>query len=621
MAEETALRELVLSYCRQVGALVDPPAYGIYDVLLPEEVAARWRVDPLQRFQFSSGGQDGQGEVTRLHYGHALVEEIISELRQRPANAHFYINMVRLEKPGLIALIEKSFQFPNARLFSIPEAQAKTALHDVVRFNFKVNLVSDEKRELIKPVWMNLQGGFAVDGAEIERQAILEKENRFGSLKRAIPTWRAGIAGESPLSAGVLIELLQRARQAVMVELAPNLESMERRMRRFLELDRARLQAYYDDLEKDLKTRLQRAGGERRTALEEKLTSVAEEREIKLADAEQKYRIQVELELINLALISQPKIGLKVNIKKRTTATQRLVVWDPLLHQLEPLACDHCGQPGENLWLCEGGHLAHDDCLAPQCVDCKRTYCQLCAEKVHQCVVCDQPVCLQSLNRCKICGRETCQAHAELCHAQNGQPKRMPAKPQVQPAEALAVAETRPKTESRPEAELKTDEGKSARKMGKQRVPARPKVVAAKKTAGRKKEPGPKKVTGQAIEVYVETARPGVSAYVFNKGRQIAARHWELAEDGILVQCVCEKGWWCPANNKLYRPAGVEEIEKQILFQINQLKQEYEVRAKKISYYRESGDKSFPMYRLALFGTWKEAEILAEARRKFDRVK
>ena len=45
------------------------------------------------------------------------------------------------------------------------------------------------------------------------------------------------------------------------------------------------------------------------------------------------------------------------------------------------------------------------------------------------------------------------------------------------------------------------------------------------------------------------------------------------------------------------------------------------MRAKKISYYRESGDKSFPMYRLALFGMWKEAEILAEARRKFDRVK
>lgn len=621
MADETGLRELVLGYSLQVGALVDPPAYGIYEVLLPEEVAARWRVDPLQRFAFSSGGQAGQRDVTRLHYGHALVEEIINELRQRPANAHFYINMVRLEKPGLTALIERSFRFPNARLFSISEAQEKAALYDIVRFNFKVNLVSDEKRELIKPVWMNLQGGFAVDGAEIERQAILERENRFPSLDRANPTWRAGNVGESPLSASVLTELLDRARQAVMFGLTPNLQSMERRMRRFLELDRARLQAYYDDLEKDLKARAQRASGERRTTLAEKLSAVAEEREIKLADAEQKYHIQVELELINLAVISQPKIGLKVNIKKRTTATQRVVVWDPLLHQLEPLACDHCGRLGENLWLCEGGHLAHDDCLAPQCVDCKRTYCQLCAEKVHQCVVCDQPVCVQSLNHCKFCGRDTCQAHVELCHAQNGEPRRVQAKPQVQPAEALAVEESKLQTESRLEAGLKTDEGKSTRKTGKQRAPARPKAVAGKKTAGRKKEPGPKKVTGQAVEVYVETARPAVSAYVFNKGRQIAARHWELAEDGILVQCVCEKGWWCPANNKLYRPGGVEEIEKQILFQINQLKQEYQVPAKKISYYRESGDKSFPMYRLTLFGMWKDAEILAEAGRRFDGVK
>lgn len=621
MAEETGLRELVLGYCRQVGALVDPPAYGIYEVLLPEEVAARWRVNPFQRFTFSSGGQDGQGQVARLHYGHALVEEIISELRQQAANAHFYINMVRLEKPGLSALIEKSFRFPNARLFSILKAQEKASLYDVVRFNFKVNLISDEKRELIKPVWMNLQGGFAVDGAEIERQAILERENRFGSLERATPTWRVPSAGDSPLSAGVLQQLLERARRAAMFELRSNLESMERRMRRFLELDRARLQAYYDDLEKDLKARLQRASGERRTALEEKLSAVAEERQIKIADAEQKYRIQVELELINLAVISQPKIGLKVNIKKRTTATQRVVVWDPLLHQLEPLACDLCGQAGENLWLCEGGHLAHDACLAPQCVDCKRTYCQLCAEKVHQCVVCDQPVCVQSLKRCKICGRETCQPHGELCHAQNGEPRRIQAKTQIQPAEALAVEETQPKRESKPGAEFKAGEAKPTRKTGKQRTPARLKSVAAKKTAGRKKEPGPKKVTGQTIEVYVETAGPGVSAYVFYKDRQIAARHWELVEDGILVQCYCEKRPWCPEDNMLYRPSRVDEIEKQILFQINRLKQEYQVPAKKVNYYREVGDKSFPMRRLVLFGMWKDAEILTEAGRKFDRAK
>ena len=618
MAEETALRELVLGYCRQVGALVEPPAYGIYDVLLPEEVAARWRVESFQRFTFSPGEQDGRGEVTRLHYGHALVEEIISEVRQQAANARFYINMVRLEKPGLFSLIEKSFQFPNARLFAVPEAQEKPALYETVRFNFKVSLVSDEKRELVKPVWMNLQGGHAVDGAEIEHQAVLESENGYRYLKQAGPTWRALSPGESFLSPGVLNDLLKRAAQAVIDELAPNLESMESRMRRFLELDRARLQGYYDDLEMDLKRRSQRASGERRTALEEKLSAVAAEREIKLADAEQKYHIQVELELINLAVISQPKVALEVKIKKRAAATQRRVVWDPLLHRLEPLTCDVCGRPGESLWLCEEGHLAHASCLAPQCVDCKRTYCQLCAGKIHRCVVCDQAVCVQSLNRCKTCGRETCQSHAGLCHAQDGEPKRII--PQVQPAKISASMETKPQPEPKAAAPEPRAEGQTSRKTRTKKEPTRAKAASSKKMGGRKKEPAPKQVTGQAMEVYVGIARPEVSAYVFYKGRQIAARHWELIEDGILVECHCEKGRACLADGNLYRPLEDQEIEKQILYHINLLKREYQVPPKKVSYYRESGGRPVSMYRFVLFGAWKDPQLLERARENFDRA-
>jgi hypothetical protein len=618
MAEETALRQLVLGYCRQVGALVEPPAYGVYEVLLPEEVAARWRVDPFQRFAFSAGEQDGRGEVIRLHYGHALVEEIINEVRQQAANAHFYVNMVRLEKPGLFGLIEKSFHFPNARLFALPEAQEKPGLYETVRFNFKVSLVSDEKRELVKPAWMSLQGGYAVDGAEIEHQAVLESQNEYQSLSRATPTWRALSPGEPALSPGVLNDLLKRASQAAIDELAPNLKSMESRMRRFLELDRARLQGYYDDLEKDLKARSQRASGERRTALEEKLSAVAAEREIKLADAEQKYRIQVELELVNLAVISQPKIALEVKIKKRAATTQRRVVWDPLLHRLEPLTCDVCGQPGENLWLCEQGHLAHDGCLAPQCVDCKRTYCQLCAGNVHQCVVCDRPVCVQSLIRCKVCDRETCQSHAELCHAQDGEPKRIT--PQVQLEKIPLPEETRPEPE--PEAavrESRTGGGPSGKTPAK-KEPARAKSAPAKKAAGRRKELAPKKVTGQAMEVYVGTARPEVSAYVLHKGRQVAARHWELVEDGILVECHCEKGWACPANDMIYRPLEAPEIEKQVLSQINRFRQEYQVSASKVSYYRESGSGPVSMYRFVLFGMWKDPGSLERARQNFDRA-
>lgn len=615
MADDTTLSELVLGYCRQLGALVEPPAYGVYEVLLPEAVAARWRLDPFQRFSFTSGETDGSREVTRLNYGHPLVEEIIDELRQQAANTHFYINSVRLEKPGLFGLIEKSLQFPNARLFAIPKAQEKPALYDTVRFNFKVSLISDEKRELVKPVWMNLQGGYAVDGTEIEHLAILERENGFRSLEGAALAWMGTNATKTALTPPVMNELLKRASRAMIDELAPILGSMESRMRRFLELDRARLQGYYDDLEKDLKKRIQRASGDRRSALEEKLAAVAAERQIKLADAEQKYRIQVELELINLALFSQPKIGLQVKIQKRTSATERRVVWDPLLHRLEPLTCDVCGLPGENLWLCEEGHLAHADCLAPQCVDCKRTYCKLCADKIHRCAVCEQPVCVQSLNRCKTCGRETCQSHAELCHAQDGEPMRM--LPQAQPAE-ISTQETSSEKETKAEApKTKTETGPSPRPLKKKEVP-KPKPSSTKKTTGRNFEAISQQITGQAMEVYVSASRPEVSAYIFRKGRQLAARHWELVEDGILVECACEKGLACRANNIIHRPLEANEIENQVQKLITYFGKEYQVPVKKISYFREGGSKSVPMYRFTLFGSWKDPEVLKLARRQFD---
>ncbi len=146
------------------------------------------------------------------------------------------------------------------------------------------------------------------------------------------------------------------------------------------------------------------------------------ERTAKFADAQSRYTLRVEMELVNVLLATQAKVTLPMSISNRTATITRTVVWDPLVHHLEPLVCDVCGIPGETLHLCTGGHLAHAACLAPQCVDCKRAFCQLCAAEITECVVCHRPVCRHSLIECPICGRGTCSEHQLLCHAADGQP-------------------------------------------------------------------------------------------------------------------------------------------------------------------------------------------------------
>ena len=125
MTQTISLEEMVLGYCHQVDGLVEPPAYGAFEVLLPDEVAARWSISPHQRFAFGpetdpNPENAGTRNAVHLHFGHPLDEKIVDEVRTKTANERFYINNARPEKPKLYEVIEKTISLPNAKNVSGP---------------------------------------------------------------------------------------------------------------------------------------------------------------------------------------------------------------------------------------------------------------------------------------------------------------------------------------------------------------------------------------------------------------------------------------------------------------------------------------------------------------------
>ena len=333
----------------------------------------------------------------------------------------------RAELLRLAELAHKTFSFPNARLDATPKVQEQGALHHYLHCNFKITLVGEEKQEELATVVMDVQAGHAVrDAAILRRLDVFAMESELADLPVAPPRW----LGAGPtFSAETLQALLPRAEHALRQDMAGQVAALVARMERHLALDLARIGDYYDDLTTDLQRRRARLSEEdavRGQNLDDKLAALEAERTAKLQDVHARYAVRVEMELINVLLLTQPKVILPVTISNRATTITRTVVWDPLVHRLEPLVCDVCGQPGEGLHLCTGGHLAHATCLAPQCIDCKRAFCQLCATQITACVVCHRPVCRPSLITCPTCGRGTCREHQQLCHAANGQPVALP---------------------------------------------------------------------------------------------------------------------------------------------------------------------------------------------------
>src|SRR5574341_1048015 len=140
------LADFVLNTIRHVGGIVEPPAYGIYDVLLPEEVAGRWGIPAYQRLAFGDESPPQAGDVMVVGYGHPLVERLMEENWAEAACALAAINAVRLDKRGLAELARKTLAFPNARLAEIPRQSESPALCHYVRFNFKAAMLTDEKR-------------------------------------------------------------------------------------------------------------------------------------------------------------------------------------------------------------------------------------------------------------------------------------------------------------------------------------------------------------------------------------------------------------------------------------------------------------------------------------------
>jgi hypothetical protein len=629
------LADFVLNTIRHVGGIVEPPAYDIYDVLLPEEVAGRWGISAYQRLAFDNEPPAEAADVTVVGYGHPLVERLIEESQAETACTLAAINDVRLDKRGLAELARKTVGFPNARLAEIPRQGESPALCHYVRFNFKAAMFTDEKREQLVSVLMDAQAGFAVpELRHIEQLALLEEESTFGHLSLAPVRWlpgqsasqgdlsRSGRPGRVHLTRPVLDGLLERATRAALDEMAAPLDVLRRLAARHLELDLARLTAYYDDIARDLQRRLDRTDDPaRRAGLQDKLAAAQSEREAKLADVEAKYRLSVELELINLQVITQPKILLPVQIGNRATQVERVVVWDPLLHRIEPLACDVCGRSATRLTLCSGGHLAHDECLlAEQCVDCKRAYCRLCADQMTRCIVCQRPVCMHSLNRCATCGRGTCREHVGLCHAADGQPAVLaPARSSEPPPPSLLEKAEEPPTPPAPPAPPRRSEEKK-RKVSAPPTPARAASRLKGVSAGRPGRASPRDAEPALhpiqkppaapppyrIEVHAEPGAPVVNAFVLTKSnKQIAVRSWTLSEQGIAVTCHCEKWMNCPAKGMMLKPAGASGIVAQIEEQIEELRQEYSIPARRVLRYIVAQGAPRQVPRLLLGRDWK----------------
>jgi hypothetical protein len=319
-----AIERFVIDAFRTRGGLVEEAGPGRYDVVLPEELAGALGLDAF----FTAAFEDAAGGV-RLDYGHPAVRELIALCRSDPAPARLYANHLRLTKRGLGKIAMGDIIVPRGRIRDGDGVERVEVFH-YARFNFRATLTGSDKHERIASVTLAVQTGEGVDGGRFETASLRDAPDWSG-----FPPAPAHWIDAPPLSEACLSALLDRAASAAVASLRADFGPVRRNAARYLELDRARLNGYYDDLRADMERRMARAEDEERAAsLRDRMAALERERETKLADAEARYRLRLVLDLINVLIIEQPVIVRDMAIQQGREEVPAAAVWDPLVHEL-----------------------------------------------------------------------------------------------------------------------------------------------------------------------------------------------------------------------------------------------------------------------------------------------
>ena len=166
-------------------------------------------------------------------------------------------------------------------------------------------------------------------------------------------------------------------------QIAPEIADFLERLRRRRDRDVRRLREYYEEIDREIRSKLSRPrlNDDQRRRERDRLDAThraCRSRGVEVAD---RYRVRLRLAPIGVWLCEVPAHHIKVKLMRRNASADAVFSWNPIDGRLEPRACDGCLAPTESAWLCDDAvHYVCGDCLAP-CRQCGRRFCRACTRE------------------------------------------------------------------------------------------------------------------------------------------------------------------------------------------------------------------------------------------------
>jgi hypothetical protein len=236
--------------------------------------------------------------------------------------------------------------------------------------DFRASAVSDDKRDFVTRLGVNLATGALPDAVIIGLEPFLERTE-------ADPVVPADADLPAMWDRTRVVGLLERALPPRLdVALDPFIKGLRRRLAR----DQERLHRYHNDLHLETMRRAVALpeGDPKRAREEQRSDAVGREYRAKLDDLARQYATRVTVEWVQTLELVMPVHRLTVQIRRRKADRIIALDWNPLARRLEPTVCEATAGLERPRLVCDDAlHLVTPRGLAP-CTGCGRAFCRVC---------------------------------------------------------------------------------------------------------------------------------------------------------------------------------------------------------------------------------------------------